>query len=162
MTTKVYLDTWLLRAYVSEEPEDRADAKRELSRIRTDIYKIIVPQIVIGEAVSVIMRDFDDPSIARLKLTNLYDELKNIMDMKTCLPSLNNDIFLCAQRLKGFESELTDTDSLILAHAILDPDSDRLLTYDKVLLNSKPIKDEEERMRNASGRTRRLKIVDGL
>jgi predicted nucleic acid-binding protein len=160
---KVYLDTWVLRAFVSEKASERADAKHELEKLRSNTYAVIVPQVVLGEVMSVILRDFNDATDGQRRLCSLHNELKNIItDMGTCLPPLTTEVFNCAQTLKSIEANLRDTDSLILAHALLDPNSQRLLTRDRTLLDSTRLQCEESRMRTEQLRSQRLKIVDGL
>jgi predicted nucleic acid-binding protein len=159
---RVYLDTWVLRGIVSDERGDKEDTKELIRRIRDNSHQVIVPQIVIAETFSTIMRDYTNAVDVHCKMKGVYDQLSGIMDFRNSLPSLNPDIFMCAQNLQGVETRLKDTDSLILAHAILDPISDRLITHDAILLHSNALQNEIGDRRTNGLRSNRLKIVDGL
>lgn len=95
-------------------------------------------------------------------LTKLYDRLRSIMDMKASFPHLTQQVFECAQKLQLKDSYLEDTDSLILAHALIDPDSDRLITSDQILIDSTAITEFEQDMRDGGQRNTELRIVDSL
>jgi len=162
MGTRVYVDTWLLRGLVSKKKHERMDAKREISRLESNSFDVVIPQIVIGETVSVLMRDFPDPSEAKNRLVKLYDSIKKILDPSSCLPPISMLILEKARELKSGDGNLKDTDAIIVSHTLLDPNSQRLLTADTDLLNSEFIKQMENEMRASRIRRKRLKIVDGL
>ena len=160
--TKVYLDSWILRGLVSKKSSQRGDAKREISKLRSHSFDVSISQIVIGETISTVFRDYDDPNDAHNILTKLYDDIMPILDASSCMPPLTMDVYQKANELKNADSHLKDTDIIITAQALLDPNSERLLTNDRDLVNSRVIKEEEERMRQAGLRNVLLKIVDGL
>lgn len=67
-----------------------------------------------------------------------------------------------AKLLKDHDEYLDDTDAIIVAQVLLDPNSQRLLTVDRILLDSKVIIHEEKRLRDLGNRIAKLRIVDGL
>lgn len=162
MATRVYLDTWLLRALISKESK-KEEVRREVTRLRSNSFDVIVPQIVLGEAFGTIMRDYDNPNEVRSILNKLYDHLRRMMDTPgSCIPPVTVDIMEKAKELKKADSYLGDTDIIIVAQALLDRTSQRLLTADTKLTSSTVIKEEERKMRQNDQRDLELRIVDGL
>jgi len=162
LATRVYVDTWLLRAFVSNNKHDASDARRELSKLRSSSFEAVIPQIVIGEAVSTILRDFSQPNDIHNKLSKLYDELQPILNFRQCMPPISMLIVNQANELKQKDGNLKDTDAIIASHALLDPQSQRLLTSDTDLLNSRVVIQVEEELRGSGIRRQKLKVVDGL
>ena len=163
MATRVYLDTWLLRALVSDQGHERGDAKHELSKLVSNSFEVVVPQIALGEAFATIMRDYSDNlAEAHNKLIKLHDDLKLVIDSRTCLPSPTILSLQYAQEMKNEDSNLRETDLLIVSQALVDPESQRLLTADRDLLDSMVITNKEQELRDSGNRNQVLKIVDGL
>ena len=161
--TNIYLDTWLLRGLVSENAAEKADANHHMNKLRSNVFNISVPQIALGEVFAVIMRDFrSDPIVAYTKLKKLFDDLMGILDVDACLPPPTVKSLQYARELKEGDNNLRETDLLIVAQALADPDSQRLLTPDKDLLDSRIIKEKEKQLRFSGERNVLLKIVDGL
>lgn len=163
MATKIYLGTWFLRAFVSRKSSKRSDVMPDFKKLQSNSFEAVIPQIVLGEAFATIMRGYDEPNSAYTVLKKLYEMLHKIIDSGSCIPTITVDIIEKAKKLKKDDSRLKDTDAIITAHALLNSDSQKLLTaVDTTMLNSRVIKDEEEIMRNADQRNSKLKIVDGL
>jgi len=163
LATRIYLDTWLLRALISDKAQERSEANHEISKLRSQSFESVIPQIVLGETVSTIMRDFSDPNDIHNKLAKLYDSIRPILNPRTCLPPPTKEAYKIAEELKNADGNLRDTDLLIVAQALIDPESERLLTPDKDLLDSEVIREKEKEMREIdNSRIKLLKIVDGL
>jgi hypothetical protein len=75
---------------------------------------------------------------------------------------LNQNLTNCAQKIKFRDSYIKDTDALVVAHAMVEPDSNRLITSDANLIDSTAITCIEQEMRNDGARTAELRIVDSL
>lgn len=156
------MDTWLLRALVSVDAGERGDALSIISKLEAHPHDIKVPQVALGEAISTIMRDYSDASGAYNALKKLYDHLKRMGISRSSLPPIKIDIVDEAKILKRLDSRLGDTDAIIAAQALLDPVSQKLLTVDTVMLNSKAIADEEIRLRKEGKRCMRMIVTDRL
>ena len=163
MPTKVFVDNHLLRGMLSETSLERADALHQFKKLNQNTYEAVIPQVAIGELVSISMRDFgDDPSEIHNKLGKLYENIHKILDVSICMPPPNKKSIEIAMELKNRDSNLDMTDLLILSQALIDRESQRFLTTDKKLLDSDVIKQKEEELRDSNDRVKRLKIVDGL
>jgi predicted nucleic acid-binding protein len=160
---KVFLDSSIIRDLVSPVRRVRTAANDQIGRLNRDSHDVFVPQIVLGEALSTLMRDYqNNPSEGHNTLIKLYDKLSEIMDMNTNFPSLNQNLTNCAQKIKFRDSYIKDTDALVVAHAMVEPDSNRLITSDANLIDSTAITCIEQEMRNDGARTAELRIVDSL
>lgn len=160
MGTRVHLDTSVLRGYVSDKNDERSEAQRQISRLTNRSYETVIPQIALGEALATIIRDYKgDPTAAYKKIKCLYEKLTDICrDLDHDIPPITMEILEEANRL----TDIDGTDKIIAAHALLDPDSQRLISYDRRMINSKEFRKEEERLWEADKRKQRLTIVDGL
>jgi predicted nucleic acid-binding protein len=158
---RIYLDTWLLRGLVSNKPSESSYCRSLVSKLKNG-YDVVVPQIVLGEVFAVIVRDNQDPNKVYLKLKELCNELYNITKPNECLPPPTEDIINCMQRLRAREANVRDTDLMVVAHALIDPESERLLTEDKNILNSSEIQTMESQLRAEEKRVKQLRIIDRL
>ncbi len=160
MGVRVHLDTSVLRGYVSDKNGERSEAQRQISRLTNRSYETVISQIVLGEALATIIRDYKgDPTAAYTKIKCLYEKLMDMCrDLDHDIPPITMKILEEANRL----TDIDGTDKIIAAHALLDPDSQRLVSYDRRMIDSKEFRKEEERLREAGKRKYRLEIVDGL
>ena len=159
--TTIYLDTWFLRVMASNTQSDKREARAYLTKFKSNSFNVIVPQLAIGEAFSTILRDCGDPNEAYNSLKKLLDML-NVITKPDCLKPMKITIAKKAVELKTVDSQLGDTDTILVAHALIDPDSQMFFTFDSKLLKSIAIITEEEKMRNDNQRKQKLKIVDTL
>ena len=157
MGTVVYLDTSVLRDIVSREREDRNDSKRLFASLKSAVYEVKVPQTVVGEAVTTVMRDFETSEWEQL-VGRIMRELGNVADPATCFPPLDPTVAAKASEAMRKVRNLTKTDALIAAQAMMDPESQMLVTADNLLLDSTWLKEEEVRMRNGGERARHLQF----
>ena len=161
MGTVVYLDTSVLRDIVSREREDRNDSKRLFARLRSAVYDVKVPQVVVGEAVTTVMRDFE-PSDWEQLVGRIMRELGNVADPATCFPPLDPTVAAKASEAMREVGNLTKTDALIVAQAMLDPESQKLVTTDELILDSEWLEKEERQMRGRGERSKHLRFSEDL
>lgn len=162
--TRVYLDTYFLNALISKKQSEKTEARDEFKRLQSNpgSFDVVIPQIVLGEAFSTILRDYGNDGDILDMLNELCKYLKETVDVETCLQSLTVKTLEKARMLMDNDEFLKDTDAIIMAQVLLDPKSQRLLTHDSVLMKSRTIKDEEKRMRASGQRELELRVVDGI
>lgn len=156
--SRVYLDTWVLVGLVLESRRGRGYFKRIIRRLDVGTVDVVVPQIVLGEAVAVVMRERPDdgPDLIRAML----GEIRDLVDPRDHIPSTTAEIAKLAVSLHD-DIGVEFTDALILGHALCDPHSTHLITNDQELLSNK-VKDIEVNMRNNGERSRRLSVSDSF
>ena len=157
MGTVVYLDTSVLRDIVSREREDRNGSKRLFARLGSAVYEVKVPQVAVGEAVTTVMRDFETSEWEQL-VGRIMRELVNVADPATCFPPLDPTVAAKASEAMREVKGMTKTDALIVAQALMDPESQKLVTTDKRIQKAKWLVDEEARMRKDGERSQHLKF----
>ena len=135
MVVVVYPDTWVLRGIVSKNHVERREAARLLARLESGVYVVKVPQVIIGEAVATVMRDFD-PDEWEEAVGRIMQAIARVADPATCLPPLDTAVAERARRLKASIKWMTDTDALFAAQALHDPESQKVLTKDTILTGS--------------------------
>ena len=162
MGTVVYVDTWYLVAAGSDKRREKSDGDRQFYKLRSNVFDVFVPQIALGEAVSVIVRDYPDPGDACGRLSKMYDAVTSVLDPQSCLPPPTMEALKYVQEMKQNDRRLDVTDMLIAAQALADPESQILLTRDNILQHSWAIRDMEKRLRDEGERAERLRIVDGI
>ena len=153
--TVVYLDTSVLRDIVSREREDRNDSKCLFASLKSPVYEVKVPQTVVGEAVTTVMRDFDPAEWEHL-VGRIMREVSNVADPATCFPPPDPAVAAKASEAMRKVRNLTKTDALIVAQAMMDPNSQKLITTDKMILKAQWFAKEEKRMRNSGERSEHL------
>lgn len=160
---KVFIDSSLIRDLVSPTKPVRTAANDQISKLSRNNHVVFIPQIVLGETLSTLMRDYrNDPREGHNMLKKLYNKLLEIMDMNSSFPSLSQDITNCANKIQFRDSYVRGTDALVVAHALVEPDSNRLITSDANLIESSVITCIEKEMRDCGLRTTELRIVDSL
>ena len=153
----MYLDTSVLRDIVSREREDRNDSKRLFASLKSAVYEVKVPQAAVGEAVTTVMRDFETSEWEQL-VGRIMRELGNVADPATCFPPLDPTVAAKASEAMREVKGMTKTDALIVAQALMDPESQKLVTTDKRIQKAKWLVDEEARMRKDGERSQHLKF----
>ncbi len=159
MVVVVYLDTWLQRAHVSKNSSERRDAARLLARLQSGVYVVKVPQVIIGEAVATVMRDYD-PDEWEEVVGRMMDAIASVADPATCLPPLNTAVVERADQLKARIVRLTDTDALLAAQALSDPLAQKVITRDHLLGSSDILKAVVREMLENGEREFSLKFDD--
>ena len=132
--SRVYLDTWVLTGLVLGKRGVRGDFKRILSKLDAGTIDVVVPQVVLGEAVAVVMRKRPGDSLDLIR--EMLDEIRDLVDPADRMPSTTAKIAGLAANLSN-DVEVEFTDALILSHALCDPHSTHLITDDQKLLSNK-------------------------
>ena len=153
----MYLDTSVLRDIVSREREDRNNSKRLFASLKSPVYEVKVPQAAVGEAVTTVMRDFETSEWEQL-VGRIMREVGKVADPATCFPPPDPAVAAKAQEAMREVKGMTKTDALIVAQALMDPESQKLVTTDKRIQGSYWLVDEEARMRKSGERSRHLKF----
>ena len=156
--SRVYLDTWVLVGLVLESRGGRGYFKRIIHRLDAGTVDVVVPQIVLGEAVAVVMRERPDDGSDLIGV--MLGEIRDLVDPKDHMPPTTAEIAKLAVSLRN-DIGVEFTDALILGHALCDPHSTHLITNDQELLSSR-VEDIEMEMRNDGERSRRLSVSDNF
>ena len=157
----MYLDTSVLRNVVSRKHKERNDSKRLFASLKSAVCEVKVPQTAVGEAVTTVMRDFETSEWEQL-VGRIMRELGNVADPATCFPPLDPTVAAKASEAMREVGNLTKTDALIVAQAMLDPDSQELITTDKLILKARWFAKEEKRMRNSGERSEHLRFSEDV
>ncbi|MGC2575696.1 MAG: PIN domain-containing protein [Candidatus Nitrosopolaris sp.] len=137
---RIYLDSNILIDLIIGGTAAKADAKRELYRIRSS-YQIFIPQIILGESFSMVLHK-----------SETHDRDKNMTDFWKCIediikdtakhtPPLRPEILEVALEIGKNDYKLDHNDAVLVAHVVTDKESTALFTSDQGIHNSKPIKD---------------------
>lgn len=155
----VYLDTSVLVGLIPGKMRDRSHYKSVLSRLDAHTIDVIVPQVVLGEAVAVVMRDIPDSELQQ-SLWTVLNDVQCVVDQKHGIPPVTMDIVTLATDLSMKLGLSSFTDALVLAHALNATLSTRLITDDAELHSSK-VGELERQMRSDGKRERTLSVTDG-
>ena len=136
--------------------EGRGYFKRILSRLDAGTIDVVIPQVVMGEAVSIIMRDAPASANPLDATRRMLEDVRDLADPKNRMPPTTASIADMAKTLSK-RLRLQFTDALILSHALCDPNSTNLITDDRKLL-SEGVKEVEMEMRSSGKRRRRLLV----
>ena len=159
--SRLYLDSYYLLGVVFKE-QDRADAERILYTASTRSFEILIPQVVLGEAVSKILERMRDDH-AQCMMDGLVGAIEKYkIDVKRCLVPASRDAFAIMEAVRRKDERLDGTDIMILAHALSDPDAKFFLTPDRKMANSRAIKEYEKELRLDKRRNEELKITDRI
>ena len=85
MPIVVYLDTWAPRLILAKKAADRSRAARLFAQLERGDYDVRVPQIVVGEAVTTVMRDFG-PGEWEEPVCKMLRSIEGVSDPATCFP----------------------------------------------------------------------------
>lgn len=157
--SRVYLDSWIPVGLVLGRRGERSDAKRILRKLDTNTIDVFVPQVVLGEAATVVMREIPVQNNLDL-IEEMLGYIRDLVDPKIDMPPTTFEVAGLAMDLSK-ALDLDFTDALILGHALCDPHSTHLITNDQELLSNK-VEDIEMKMRNDGERSRRLSVSDNF
>lgn len=127
-----YIDTNILLALSGFDKVDK-DIKRSLQKIfyNTDVK---IPQIVLGEALTIILSESNSGETIT-NIENLHNKIEEIKCTIEPFPTTNDKIIQCALELQRKSDVVTNMDSLILAHPIMDNNATHFYTKDERLKN---------------------------
>lgn len=155
-----YLDTVIWLDLISDNKAEHQDALEIKNRVSAKGLTIVIPQTIMGEAVSIILRNHssDTREIGR-KTEMLCSEMLYFIEPDKCLPSVEVALL---EHMKYFVDicKLEPNDALILAHVMNDPESEIFVTSDTKVLTTPEIYQYEESLRDGGKRNRRLAITD--
>ena len=158
MPVRIYLDTSVLRDIVSRDRSTRIKSKRLFEKIKKPgAYEVKVPQTVMGEAVTTVMRDYE-PDDWEALVGRIMREVNKVADPATCFPPPDPAVAAKAQEAIRKVKGMTKTDALIAAQALMDPESQKLATTDKQLQSAEWLVKEEINMRKGGERSKHLKF----
>ena len=155
----VYPDTWVLRGIVSKRHGKRREAARLLARLESGVYVVKVSQVIIGEAVATVMRDFD-PDEWEGAVGRIMRAVADVADPAKCLPPLDTAVAERAGWLMSNIKRLTDTDALFAAQSLQDPESQKVLTNDSTLTGADEFGEMSREMKENGERSWDLKFSD--
>jgi predicted nucleic acid-binding protein len=161
MTIRVYFDTWYLAGLVASKSTERSDMKHMLSQMKHG-FEVVIPHVALGEVFAIILKKNKKRADAEKRLIELCDDLNSVMNVESCMPPPSIEVFEYVEKIRNVDSEIKDMDLLITAHAMADPYSTRLLTGDKILLNSNALRTMESELRENNTRKVELRITDGI
>jgi hypothetical protein len=170
---RVYLDTSYLIPIIKKRVTDKSDEKssiveRSMYRAR-DKYKIIIPQIVVGELFAKLpelMKNLTDEAHEH-KVAKLVSSLIGVFEDYTGeefigLMPINREAIDISLKIVEYENRIDPTDSLLVAQAAADPHSEYLPTFDKKILESKGIRTFIKKLMDDGVRGNKLKITAEL
>ena len=113
----MYIDTYYLLEMVLKG-DKKHDAEKILYKARKGSFELVVPQIVLGEAVSKILKRGKD---ARRLMGRLVDTIEKYgIDVNVCLAPVAKSAFEIMEEVRRRDPRLDGTDLAILAHALAD------------------------------------------
>lgn len=150
-----YIDTNILLALSGFDKIDK-DVKRLLQRsiYNTDVK---IPQIVLGEALTMILSSNNGNTLTHIE--NLKDKIQEIKCSVEPFPTTNNEVIQCALDLQKRSAVVSNMDSLILAHPIMDQNATHFFTKDPSLKNFKVFSYIKELIKD-NRRTQELNIPE--
>lgn len=157
--SRVYLDTSVLVGLIPGKQGDRSHYKGILSRLDAGTIDVVVPQVVLGEAVAVAVRNIPG-SDRQQTIWTMLDDIQYLVDQKRGMPPVTSRIVALATELSQKLGLSSFTDAMVLAHALNDPLSTLLITDDSELHSGK-VGELERQMRKDGKRERTLSVTDG-
>ena len=127
--SRAYIDSYYLLETVLGG-RGKKDARHLLDILSKDKFIAIVPQIVVGEAVSVLLRR----DTAHDDVDSLVRIVKKYVDVKKRLSPASKNAFGIMVEVQKREPRLDSTDTAILSQVLGDPDSKLFFTPDKHML----------------------------
>ena len=157
--SRVYIDTYYLLEIVLKG-DNKHDADSILYKASKGSFEIVVPQIVLGEAVSKILKRGKD---ARHLMDRLVGTIEKYgIDVDRCLVPVAKSAFEIMEEMRRRDQRLDGTDIAILAHALADPDAKFFLTIDTDMTANPAIERYEMELRNDGRRNVKLNITDRI
>jgi hypothetical protein len=170
---RIYLDTSYLIPIIKKRVTDKSNdessiVERSMYRAK-DNYKIIIPQIVVGELFAKIpelMKNLTDEA-HQLKVAKVVSSLIGVFEDYTGeefigLIPINREAIDMSLKIIEYEDRIDFTDILLVAQAAVDPQSEYLLTFEGKILESTGIRTFINKLVDDGVRSLELKIQDEL
>ena len=153
----VHLDTWAIMEVLLEG--EYANLVAEILRLGNQYpYALVASQTVLGEAAAVILRDGPDADRMLRGMLGLLADSR--IDPGRCMPPLSPRVLATAHELAVAVPGLDTTDTVMTAHAVVDPNSAYLITRDSKLVANSAIERYEEAARAQGHRKTKLEIIN--
>jgi predicted nucleic acid-binding protein len=131
LVERIYLDTNILVDAIVAKDSTKSDARRSLYRITIMSNQVYIPQIILGESVTTVIKKSDDGN----RFTNIKDLIdwtqKLMPDAGHCTPVIEKDIIDMTIEIKKDDNRVDYCDAILVSHAILDREARYILTKDK-------------------------------
>ncbi len=159
--SEAYIDTHYFLSIVYDEG-DSQDARLLLSQLDNNAYRVLVPQIILGEIVAKILKKSDANSLRNDlgKLGEIFFKYK--ISVYECLPGTSKNTPRIMLDMQNLDERLTPNDTIILSEVLADPDSKFFFTRDSNILENLKIKNYERSMFESGSRNTHLKIRGSL
>ncbi|MDE0267216.1 MAG: PIN domain-containing protein [Thaumarchaeota archaeon] len=159
-TSRAYVDTHYFLSLIFED-DDASDVKRLFYKLQNGSYRILVPQLVLGEITAKILgKSQSDELPDRLQK---YHSLFSVYHIDhSCLPGVDRRVSQHMSNLENIDDWLDPNDTLILSQVLADPNSKFFFTVDTKILYNPKILDYEYELRKDGDRTTKLKITESL
>ena len=154
--TRIYLDTNIIVSRILKDALFE-DYNRIWSKIEK-YHEIVVPQIVLGETLTIILAKSRDKDNHVKEFTDLL--LQNKILFKNNIPSLNRNILRTALIIKEKEEFIDYCDAVLVAHAINDGRDCWVFTTDKQVHDSQHIFEMIQELKNNS--SIQLKLIQDI
>ena len=158
--SRAYVDTHYFLSVIFEE-DVACDARRLFYALRNRSYRVLVPQLVLGEiSAKILEKTGADMLPDRLqKYASLFSDYG--ID-HSCLPGVGRHVPQCMSELQEIDGQIDPNDALIVSQVLADPDSKFFFTNDAKMLDNQRIREYESKLRGTNRRNTRLKIIDWL
>ncbi len=159
----------IIKKRVTDKSDEKSSiVERSMYRAR-DKYKIIIPQIVVGELFAKLpelMKNLTDEAHEH-KVAKLVSSLIGVFEDYTGeefigLMPINREAIDISLKIVEYEDRIDFTDVLLVAQAAVDPQSEYLLTFDGGILKSTGISTFINKLVDDGVRSYELKITDEL
>lgn len=159
--SKTYVDTsYFVTAALNEENAD--EVRRMFFRLKNNAFRVVVPQLVLGETVAKILEKrsgYHERSDCLGRLHGMFSEYA--IDVRSCLPNVSVKTCEIIPDIHANDDRITANDAMILAQVLADPESKFFITADRVLLDGEWITRYEQSLHGKYRRVR-LKITDSV
>lgn len=159
--SRTYVDAHYFLSLIYDE-DDAQDARRLFSRLNHSIYRVLLPQIMLGEIVAKILDKSDKGSLMDDfgRLCTIF--FKYGISVEKCLPGIGANVPRIMLDIQRLDERLMPNDAMILSEVLADPDSKFFFTNDRDILMSLKIKQYERDLFESGSRNTRLKIRGSL
>ena len=129
----IYLDASVLLIIIGYRTDEYH--RRLCNKILAD-YHIKIPQVVLGEALAVLLREMRKGMDAWPYIETVRRMIRKMHLAPDAFPPVTNEVIRVAHELIELSDVINNMDALILAHAIVDNDAVALYTTDRWMRNS--------------------------
>ncbi|MDE0267224.1 MAG: hypothetical protein OXK17_09500 [Thaumarchaeota archaeon] len=158
--SRAYVDTHYFLSVIFEE-DVACDARRLFYSLQSRSYRVLVPQLVLGEINAKILE--------KTGVSELHDRFQKYASVfsdygidHSCLPGVGRHVSRCMSDLLEVDDQIDPNDALIVSQVLADPDSKFFFTNDTKMLDNQKILGYEYELRKTDRRNTRLKIIDWL